>query len=72
MDKKLLKVFGLNLKYERAKNGFTQEKVAEKLNLSTVYISNVESGKCDLSLSNAYKFANLYNKTLDYLLKEKN
>jgi len=71
MDKILLKTFGLNLKFERTKRGLTQEKVAETLDFSSVYISNVESGKCDLSLSNAYKFAKYYEKSIDYLLKEK-
>ena len=67
----LLKIFGLNIKLERIKRGLTQESVAEILDFSSVYISNVESGKHNISLSNAYKFAKFYNKTLDYLLTEK-
>lgn len=67
----LLEIFGLNIKVERIKLKLTQEQVAEKLDFSTPYVSNVESGKCDLSLTNAYKFANFYGKTLDYLLTEK-
>lgn len=71
MDKLLLKTFGLNIKLERIKFGLTQEEVAEKLNFSAVYISNVESGKHKISLINAYKFAQFYKKSLDYLLTEK-
>ena len=57
-DKDLLVVFGLNLKYERLKHKFSQEKVAGELNFSTSYVSNVESGKHNqVSLINAYKFA---------------
>ncbi len=41
----ILKIFGLNLKLERVRLGLTQEQVAEKLDFSSVYISNVESGK---------------------------
>ena len=67
----MLKIFGLNIKLERIKRGLTQESVAEILDFSSVYISNVESGKHNISLSNAYKFAKFYNKTLDYLLTEK-
>ncbi len=70
MDK-LLKTFGLNLKLERIRLGLTQEEVAEKLDFSSVYVSNVESGKHKISLINAYKFAQFYNKSLDYLLTEK-
>ena len=68
----ILKIFGLNLKLERVRLGLTQEQVAEKLDFSSVYISNVESGKHNqVSLINAYKFARFYKKTLDYLLTEK-
>lgn len=70
-DKDLLVIFGLNLKYERMKLKYSQEKVAGELSFSTAYVSNVESGKCDLSLTNAHKFAKFYKKTLDYLLMEK-
>ena len=71
-DDTILKIFGLNLKVERVRLGLTQEQVAEKLDFSSVYISNVESGKHNqVSLINAYKFARFYNKTLDYLLTEK-
>lgn len=67
----LLKIFGLNIKLERIKLGLTQEEVAESLDFSSVYISNVESGKHKISLTNAYKFASFYKKSLDYLLTEK-
>ncbi|MBP3924710.1 helix-turn-helix transcriptional regulator [bacterium] len=65
-----LKTFGLNLKLERIKKRLSQEKVAERLNLSTVYISNVENGKQSISLKNAFTFARFYNKSIDYLLKK--
>ena len=71
MDKKLLKIFGINIKFERIKLGFSQETVAENLGFSTVYLSNVELGKHNISLSNAYKFAKYYKKSIDYLLTEK-
>lgn len=70
-DEILLKIFGLNIKLERIKLGLTQEEVAENLDFSSVYISNVESGKHKISLTNAHKFASFYKKSLDYLLTEK-
>jgi len=70
-NENFLKIFGLNVKIERLKLGLSQEKVAESLDFSSVYVSNVESGKHKISLTNAYKFAKFYNKSLDYLLKEK-
>ena len=71
MDNNLLKIFGINVKIERIKRGFSQEQVAEALDVSSVYLSNVELGKHNVSLTNAYKFAQYYGKTIDYLLKEK-
>lgn len=72
MDKEnLLVIFVINIKLERLKMGLTQETVAEKLDLSSVYVSNVESGKHKISLTNACKFAKFYGRTLDYLLTEK-
>ena len=70
-DETLLKTFGMNIKFERLKRKLSQEKVAEALEVSAVYISNVESGKHSISLVNANKFANFYGKPLDYLLTEK-
>lgn len=70
-DVNLLKTFGLNVKIERLKLGYSQEQVAEALDFSAVYISNVESGKHRISLINAFKFANFFKKSLDYLLIEK-
>ncbi len=70
-DEKLLKTFGFNLKIARLKLGISQENVAEKLEFSSVYISNVESGKHKVSLTNAYRFAKFYNMSLDDLLTEK-
>lgn len=55
-DKTLLKTFGFNLKIERMKRKLSQETVAEALDFSTVYVSNVESGKHNISLVNALKF----------------
>ena len=71
MDKEILKTFGLNVKIERIKRGLSQEEAAEKLGFSSVYISNIELGKHNLSLTNAHKFSKFYNKTIDYLLTEK-
>jgi len=70
-DETLLKTFGMNIKFERLKRKLSQEKVAEALEVSAVYISNVESGKHSISLVNANKFASFYGKPLDYLLTEK-
>lgn len=68
-DKELLKTFGFNLKMERLRRKISQEVLAEALNVSSVYISNVESGKHNLSLINALKFCRYFNLTIEKLLR---
>ncbi len=69
-EKKLLKLFGFNLKIERLKRKISQETVAEALDFSSVYVSNVESGKHNISLVNALKFCEYYNLPLESFLKD--
>lgn len=40
----LRNTFGKNIKYYRFQNNFTQEKLAEKLNISITYLSELERG----------------------------
>lgn len=40
----LRNTFGKNLKYYRFQNNYTQEKLAEKLNISITYLSELERG----------------------------
>lgn len=52
MDKEnLLKKFGKNVKIERIKKDLTQEKLAEKMNVSQNYIASIERGKANMSLA---------------------
>ena len=67
-EKELLKKFGFNLKIECLSQKISQEQLAEKLNVSSVYISNVESGKHNISLINALKFCNYFDKPIEYFL----
>lgn len=70
-DKELLKTFGFNLKVERLKRKISQEDLAEILNVSAVYVSNVESGKHNISLINALKFCKFFELPVEVLLQEK-
>ena len=53
-DKDLLVVFGLNLKYERLKHKYSQEKVAGELNFSTSY-GLIKCRKCFLELRTEFR-----------------
>lgn len=69
-NEKTLKNFGFNIKIERLKSKLSQEKLAEQLGLSTVYISNVEAGKHSISLVNALKLSDYFAKPIEFFLKE--
>jgi transcriptional regulator with XRE-family HTH domain len=49
--------FGRRLHRERKKAGFTQEKLAEKTNLSTTFIGLLEVGKRRASIKSLQKIA---------------
>ena len=52
----------------RVKNHFTQQEVANKLNLSRSLINNWENGFSNISLKQLIKLAYLYQVPIDYLL----
>jgi len=69
-EKKLLEIFGFNLKIERIKLKLSQEQLAEIVDLSKTYISNVETAKHNISLINAYKLSRAVNKSIEELLQD--
>ena len=64
-----LKNFGLNFKVERTRLRLTQEDIEEKTGFSTTYISHVENGKHDLSMTNAIILSRIIGKTIEELIK---
>ena len=69
MDKPtLLKKFGKNVKIERIKQDLTQEKLAEKMDVSQNYIANIERGKANMSLGKVLELANYMNVHIGKLL----
>lgn len=57
------------IKNLRKKAGYTQEQVADLLNVDRRTISNIEGGKKGCSVDMFLRFSELYGVTLDYLLK---
>ena len=53
------KVIGKRVKEYRGNKGLSQEEVAEMCNLSTSYISQIESGKKKASLKSLVKIGNI-------------
>lgn len=60
--------FNENLKYLRKKEGFTQEGLAERLNVSRQAVTKWESGQALPDLVNLKEIADLFGVTLDELL----
>ena len=51
-NKEILVTIGHNLKNARISKGYTQEQMAEQLNVSSKFISMIERGCSDLSITN--------------------
>lgn len=62
------KVFGGRVKEMRCKNGLTREQLAEKIEVSSRLLANVESGKVNISLPALKSICKVLGATSDYLL----
>ena len=62
------KALGAKLRQKRLSLNLTQEKVAEKLDLSESFYSRIERGDRVLSVETLLKAACFFNISLDYLL----
>ena len=51
----LCKKFGIKLKYYRLIKKITQEQLAEKLNVDSHYISDIECGRRNITFKTLYK-----------------
>ncbi len=60
-DDKFLKEFGLRLKIYRLKQNFTQAQLGEMIDISEHRISQIENGKCNLTLKTVNKISNALN-----------
>ena len=67
-EQKILENFGIKFKLYRTKLKMTQDDIVNITNFSKSYISNVENGKCNLSLVNALTFCKVINKNIEEML----
>lgn len=68
----LLRKFGKNVKIERIKKDLTQEKLAERMNVSQNYIANIERGKENMSLAKVLELSTFLDVDIDKLLNFSN
>ena len=69
MGKSTAQKFGANMKKIRLEKGMSQGDICRALNLDRAYISNVENGKQNLTLSTMEKVAKVLKVGIDQLLK---
>lgn len=62
--------FGMAVRRRRHQLGLSQEVFAEKANIHRTYVSSIELGKVDISLSIAKKIAQGLGISLNILIKE--
>jgi len=60
---------GKNLKRLRTEKGFTQADIAKAIGVTCPYLSNIENGKVNPTLSTLTKLANAVGIKVDELLK---
>ena len=65
----LLYIFSKNLKYYRIKNNLTQSELAEKLDLTDKYISELERGRYYVSLQVIDTLSKIFNIPAYLLIK---
>ena len=65
-------IMGKNIAKARIKNHLTQEQLAEKIDVSTVFISQIETAVRKPSLETIYKISVVLNTTIDTLIGNDN
>lgn len=60
---------GERVKSLRQSLGWTQDKLAQEAKISKSFLSEVENDKANISGDNLLKIANVFNVSLDYLMK---
>lgn len=65
----ILKQFGRNVKAERVRKGYTQEVLAEMMDINSEYISKIERGLENMSLKKIVNLANFLEADLKDILR---
>lgn len=64
-------VIGERLKQAREALGYTQQQIAEELNIGRPRYSDIENGKREVTLNDLERFCVFFGRPLEYFLKEK-
>ena len=63
------KIIGQRIKEARRRKGWSQEKLAEEIDVTTVYISRIERGCSQVNLKRLASISKALNTTIEYLLE---
>ena len=63
-------LLGKRIREERIKLNLTQEQLAEKVDISTSYVGQIERGERNISLDTLVNVANILGVTIDFLLQD--
>ena len=67
--KSIYKIIGKNIQNARKERGWSQEKFAEKMNVSWSYVSKIESGILNISIGKLIDFSKPLKTDLQDILK---
>ena len=68
MEQELRQRIGLNMRIERVRRGYTQERLAELAEVSTKHITKIENSKATPSIYLMYKIAKALDVSIDTLV----
>lgn len=62
------KIIGQRIKDERKEKGWSQEKLAEEVDVTTVYISRIERGSSKINLKRLAQISKALDTSVEYLI----
>jgi transcriptional regulator with XRE-family HTH domain len=68
-EQNILAILGENIKQYRGRSGWSQTTLAEKINISIPFLSNIEQGKTWVSLATLAKFTKAFDVNVYELFK---
>ncbi len=62
------KIIGQRIREERKKRGWSQERLSEEIDVTTVYISRVERGSSQINLKRLAQISRVLGTSIEYLI----
>ncbi len=72
MKNEISKVIGGRIREKRLEAKLTQEKLAEKIDIGAKYLSDIETGRSNISIKKLFKIAEALNENPEYFISGRN